>query len=695
MLYPVLIALFAICPMSLVSGWGRDGHREVARIAYKKSTRKAKRFLESLGFPTVESLMEGSTWADTQAASTAYPGSDDLHFFNTPWRNCQPFVLERDCGYEGSGICIVTGLSDMTMRVIDGTLNTTSRSEALKFIVHFMADIHQPLHAGFMEDSGGVHVALSEPRMSLHQFWDFGIFEDRLPEILASLGNGPSLDRDILVPDTIDSRRKMLSFASQLASESAELFTCRFAYQLDSGDYISNRQVLGEDYIVSRRRVAVLRIRSAGRRLADLLDVLASSFEIAAVAAMGSADEQTSVFKTDNYFATLAIDFDPNDFAAFNTSDVVVDAPRPEPPVIQGRNVSEMILVNRNGRFIITLKSRMLEDPDYEPTYVGTFRVKFTGGSETESVLFIVDSACFDNAHIHLTRNELIQILCFFKGIESADIGNELPTGSVKRAVPVGSAIDRVAPSSGEVRRGETVFIGGDHSMQAEIDREMNISMSVQGRKFDAQLALVASGNWSSLESKWEFEVGEQIDNGKVFVSFVGAIQVFFHKDSLTNPACSRMKFVVHPSIELSSGREFFNLIDTRIYNGGMSPAIRESLRRVLSDAESRRNMDTIIQRVTILEEFHDLEVIIANRERTRFKKGGQIIDRFIMYNNPHPYHNYRIIEYSITPDYLAKGIVPEILRTRLGGSITQYLREGLIPARYLPAVDAIKKLQR
>lgn len=230
MIKPSLIALIAISFCDPVSGWGRGGHREVARIAYKKATRSARRFLAGLGFPTVESFMEGSTWADTEEALVAYPGSDDLHFSNTPWRNCQPFVLERDCGYDGSGVCIVTGLADMAMRVIDGTLNTTERSDALKFVTHFMADIHQPLHTGFMEDSGGVHVRLSEPSMSLHQFWDFGIFEDRLPEIVASLGNGPAIDRDILVPETIDTRQKMITFASRLASESSELFTCRFAY---------------------------------------------------------------------------------------------------------------------------------------------------------------------------------------------------------------------------------------------------------------------------------------------------------------------------------------------------------------------------------------------------------------------------------------------------------------------------------
>ncbi len=160
-----------------VIGWGRDGHREVARIAFRKTTSKGRKFLKAHGIDSIESFAEASLWADTDEATVMYSGSDELHFSNTPWRNCQPFVYERDCGYGGSGACIVSGIEHAVLRAIDTSFNKSMRLDAIKFVSHLVADIHQPLHTGFAEDRGGVQIGLlmddeSSSISSLHELWD-------------------------------------------------------------------------------------------------------------------------------------------------------------------------------------------------------------------------------------------------------------------------------------------------------------------------------------------------------------------------------------------------------------------------------------------------------------------------------------------------------------------------------------------
>ncbi len=79
---------------------------------------------------------------------------------------------------------VLWAITDFRPRLGDERLSAARRAEALKFLVHFVVDLHQPLHVGRRVDRGGTSTDayIGEERLSLHRFWDTdAIREDELP----------------------------------------------------------------------------------------------------------------------------------------------------------------------------------------------------------------------------------------------------------------------------------------------------------------------------------------------------------------------------------------------------------------------------------------------------------------------------------------------------------------------------------
>ena len=122
---------------------------------------------------SIQALVDASTWADQLVDSGELPWSADLHFSHTPYRNCQQFDFDRDCGFDRSGRCLVSGIANYTRRASDIALPLSERADAIKFLIHFVADAHQGLHVGFAEDFGGNAISLAHPaENNLHEAWD-------------------------------------------------------------------------------------------------------------------------------------------------------------------------------------------------------------------------------------------------------------------------------------------------------------------------------------------------------------------------------------------------------------------------------------------------------------------------------------------------------------------------------------------
>lgn len=183
----VLLPLLLICQGAF--GWGPEGHKVVVIMARQHlRPETAARVQELLGS---ESLEDASTWADQIAHSTR-PESAPWHFIDIPLRDSR-LDLRRECP---QGQCVVAKTEEFLAVLGDPRASYARRQEALKFVVHFVADLHQPLHCEDHNDRGGnaQRVIFEGHPDNLHWVWDTGLVQemDRDPRTLAA-----RLDREI------------------------------------------------------------------------------------------------------------------------------------------------------------------------------------------------------------------------------------------------------------------------------------------------------------------------------------------------------------------------------------------------------------------------------------------------------------------------------------------------------------------
>lgn len=149
--------------------FGPDGHRIVGQIASQHLTPAVARQVAQL--LQNQPLAEVCNWADEMRGQPGYETTGPLHYVNLPPRE-RTYVAERDCR---NGNCVVGAIERFTAELGDHSLGQKQRSEALKFVCHFVADLHQPLHTGYAHDRGGNSFDVrwgNGESGSLHQLWD-------------------------------------------------------------------------------------------------------------------------------------------------------------------------------------------------------------------------------------------------------------------------------------------------------------------------------------------------------------------------------------------------------------------------------------------------------------------------------------------------------------------------------------------
>ena len=166
----VLVAVAMLIP-TLCFGWGRDGHRIIATVAENHLDETTKVMIQSLiGNNHLYSI---ANWADEirdQQRDTA-----PWHYVNIPLGS--RYDANRDCSAPKS--CVVQKIGEFLKALTDKQASREQRAEALKFVIHFVGDIHQPMHAVKEATGGnGIHVRfLANDRCgryecNLHGVWD-------------------------------------------------------------------------------------------------------------------------------------------------------------------------------------------------------------------------------------------------------------------------------------------------------------------------------------------------------------------------------------------------------------------------------------------------------------------------------------------------------------------------------------------
>jgi hypothetical protein len=188
----VALAAFACLPVTAL-GWGEEGHRLIAAIAASHLAPPAAAEVKAL-LAQHETLESVSAWADQVRPDR--PETATWHYVNIAVTDSRIAgsvgQWKQYCPPSG---CVVSAISEMMARLRDRSLDRSKRAEALKFLVHFVGDMHQPLHAGDSRDRGGndVQVTYAGRATNLHSAWDTALLRDWLarPAEKARLEKGP------------------------------------------------------------------------------------------------------------------------------------------------------------------------------------------------------------------------------------------------------------------------------------------------------------------------------------------------------------------------------------------------------------------------------------------------------------------------------------------------------------------------
>ena len=486
-----LLCIFTLFVARAIS-WNGEGHRIVARVASSLIRPKTSRYVrdvlrstepESASRNPKRLMTSVANWADVVSDSSEWSG--ELHFAHTPVRACAPFDKVRDCGFDGSGRCIVTAISNYTMRAGDYDLDAGERAEAIKFLIHFVADMHQPLHLGFADDFGGTRISLTQPEgLSLHETWDVALIE-RAKALRGDSWYSAALS---MVGDLDDSKqREALEYrisefhdedeveiwASRVVSETIMAHTCESAYKNELKAWIESGTALSVAYMSQRAAIVDELLIKASVRLAHVLDTVADRYFAGERKAEGAAllaeMASKSAFKiSKNPFESLYMEFslDVED-AVFEvdvseeeseedyTSEMEVEVsttrrPKSTKPVattttlspeerkreqnrkkrlkakiskrkIFGVDVESLVLIKRGRKFYIT-DSKFVTSDSFVPSSFMIVNVKFAGHSATDAPIpFLFDLGVFSDDH----RPEPELVRAVFKKIGGMDYSAE------------------------------------------------------------------------------------------------------------------------------------------------------------------------------------------------------------------------------------------------------------------------------
>ncbi|MDO8769443.1 MAG: S1/P1 nuclease [Burkholderiaceae bacterium] len=228
--------------------WGTEGHQVIANLAQAQLTPKArKEVARLLALEPVQTMASISTWADEHRN----PNSAAWHYVNFPRDSCT-YDAERDCP---DGRCVV-GAIERQLEVFASNAPDEKRQTALKYVIHLVGDVHQPLHAGYRDDKGGNTYQLQAfmRGSNLHALWDSGLIRflnedvESITEKLRRL-NLPTETRDLNI--------------ARVAEESCRIVALPGFYP---------QRLVGLDYMERFTPTLEQRLVQAGARLAGLIN---------------------------------------------------------------------------------------------------------------------------------------------------------------------------------------------------------------------------------------------------------------------------------------------------------------------------------------------------------------------------------------------------------------------------------------
>lgn len=253
---PCILLLSMLLSTGSAWGWGPEGHRLSGMIAEQFLQPGIKKVIRE-DF-SINSLADVSLWADRVRNDR---DNGNWHYCNIR-EGEETYNRKRDCP---EGDCVVEKIKQFSRELVDLSLPLERRQEALKYLIHFVGDVHQPLHLGNRKDRGGgtLHLKFRGEKSSLHYLWDGGLIDFKSKKLrlyareLAERVSQEDLSswRTLTVDDWADESRR---------------FAIKHAYTLDT----EASGGMSKQYINTSRQIMELRLSQSGVRLAHLLNSL-------------------------------------------------------------------------------------------------------------------------------------------------------------------------------------------------------------------------------------------------------------------------------------------------------------------------------------------------------------------------------------------------------------------------------------
>jgi hypothetical protein len=253
------IALVLLIIPSNSFAWGGDGHKIVANIAEARLTPAAKAQVDAL--LDGAHLADSASWADEVRRDR--PATSRWHYVDIPY-DATNYDAARDCQLTDHGDCVIAEIARAEKVLRDTSQSKSDRAEALKFLVHFVGDMHQPLHSIERKDpatgqgdagGNGVHVTFFGQPANLHGIWDSGI-----------IAHGGV---------TLEQVQKWLSTQDEksLAKGDPVVWAlAAHAWAISNSYRIPDDHQLGDDYVQTNVPVVIEQLGCAGVRLAAILN---------------------------------------------------------------------------------------------------------------------------------------------------------------------------------------------------------------------------------------------------------------------------------------------------------------------------------------------------------------------------------------------------------------------------------------
>lgn len=231
-------------------GWGQTGHRVTGKVADRYLNKKARAAITRI--LNGQSLAMVATWMDEIRSDSTYDYTADWH-----WVTIQDHE-SYDASTKNPKGDVVATLERLIKELKSGKLSPQQEAQALKFLIHLVGDIHQPLHVGGGNDRGGNDVKVSwfGSGSNLHRVWDSDMIDDTklsYTELAESLGN----------PDDATIKNWQRASVREWAAESVSYR--KQVYDIGNGK-------LGYQYSYKNFHIVRLRLLQAGVRLGGILN---------------------------------------------------------------------------------------------------------------------------------------------------------------------------------------------------------------------------------------------------------------------------------------------------------------------------------------------------------------------------------------------------------------------------------------